>query len=267
MDKSNECLLIIPHFNNANELYESLGSIGQQEKIDVLIVDDGSTQKFNSNIAERSFVAQGHFFVINLKQNCGIEYALNEGLRFALKHDYELVARLDCGDLNACNRFSIQQTFLKKNPHVMLVGAWSHVVDTNGNNIYDFKHPIKYEEIRKKMYFNSVITHPTVMFRTSLINKVGMYPLNYPAAEDYAYFMTIVKNYEVQNIPEFLLNYVTDPNSISSKKRRIQVKSRIRVILDNFQFGYYPIVGLLMNIALLFLSRSFTDKLKSILSR
>ena len=97
-----------------------------------------------------------------------------------------------------------------------------------------------------------MFVHPTVIFRSKIIDKIGAYPTNYKAAEDYAYFFNIIKVYNAANYPESLLDYIVDPKSISSQKRKLQVKSRIRVILHNFYFGFYPIYGLIRNIALYF---------------
>ena len=65
---------------------------------------------------------------------------------------------------------------------------------------------------------------------------------------------------------EVLLNYVISPNSISSLKRKQQIKSRLKVILDHFYFGFYPIVGLLRNSLLLMTSRGFIVGVKKLLT-
>jgi hypothetical protein len=112
--------------------------------------------------------------------------------------------------------------------------------------------PAESKEIRNKMFLNSMFMHPSVMFRRDVIKNIGYYPVNYKAAEDYAYFFRIVKKYETANIQEFLLRYEINPHGISVSKRKQQVASRIRVILDNFYFGCYPIYGLIRNCIIYF---------------
>ena len=117
------------------------------------------------------------------------------------------------------------------------------------------------------MYLNSMFVHPSVVFRTSIVDSVGYYPTNFKAAEDYAYFFNIIKKYKSENLPEILLDYIVDENSISSTKRKLQVKSRIRIILKHFYLGYYPIIGLFRSIILYFVSRDLSNKIKKLFNK
>ncbi|MGH9877594.1 MAG: glycosyltransferase, partial [Nitrososphaerales archaeon] len=99
---------------------------------------------------------------------------------------------------------------------------------------------------------------PSVMFRSQLVQDIGLYPLDTPAAEDYAFFFKIIKKYKAQNIPESLVDCIMDPDGISTKKRKIQIKSRISIILKNFEFNPYAIYGLLRSCALLYTPRGLT---------
>ena len=107
--------------------------------------------------------------------------------------------------------------------------------------------------------------HPTICFRSNVLKDIGYYPTAYPAAEDYAFFFKIVKKYETANYPEYLVNIEVNSYGISYVKRKMQVKSRIRVIIDNFYFGFYPIYGLVRNILLMFVPRGLTTFLKKLL--
>lgn len=73
----------------------------------------------------------------------------------------------------------------------------------------------------------------------------------------------MIKNNRVANIPEYLVECVVDPDGISGKQRKKQVLSRIQVILDNFYFGYYPIMGLIRSFILLIIPRKTLNVLKS----
>jgi hypothetical protein len=91
------------------------------------------------------------------------------------------------------------------------------------------------------------------MFRVAGIKKVGLYPTNFPAAEDYAYFFRFAKNFETANYQEALVTIQKDPNGISLQKRRQQLISRIKVILHNFEWNIYGVWGLIRAIAFLFI--------------
>lgn len=251
----NNVIILIPHFNNFKGLCDSIFSIEKEEKVDVLIVDDGSTtsqikesellkfQKFNGTIS----------FIYN-KENLGIEHVLNQGLKFILeKKVYKYIARLDCGDLCLENRFYLQEKYLKNHLQCKLVGSNAIAIDTNGKELYKTILPENSNTIKNKMYLNAMFLHPTVMFCSSIINEIGYYPTEYKAAEDYAFFFKIVQKYETHNIQKFLLKYEINTKGISLLKRNQQVSSRIQIIKDNFYFGFWPFYGLLRNYALRYL--------------
>ena len=263
----NKVCVLIPHYNDAGGLIASLKSIDHTEDVDLLVVDDGSSSPPNLSDLRDCFKANGKIKLIIKDRNEGIEHALNEGLKWIVLNKYEFVGRLDSGDLCIKDRFNKQVLFLENNSNISLVGGFAEYVNEKGNHLYFHKPPSDHFTITKKMYYNTMFIHPTVMFRTNIVSRVGYYPTDYPYAEDYAYFFRILKSYKTANLEEILIKYKVSDNSISSQKRRIQVKSRIRVILANFFLGWHPIVGLIRNTFLLFLSRDVTTFLKKILLR
>lgn len=258
-------ILLIPHFNNIEGLHRSLKSIDESEAIDVLIVDDGSKQSIDIHKLKQNHTHINDIFLIHLKENRGIETALNTGLNWIKSKNYEYIARLDAGDTCQSNRFKIQKQYLHEHPNVYLIGTWVNFVDMDDNTLFTLKVPTTHQEIKHKMFFNNMFIHPSVMFRSCVINNIGLYPHDYPALEDHAYFFDIVKQYQTANIPKALINYEMNPESISNMKRKIQVKSRIKLIKKHFYFGFYPIVGLIRSYILFFFPRDILTKLKQII--
>ncbi|MFD2917024.1 glycosyltransferase [Psychroserpens luteus] len=255
-------VIVMAHYNNPKGLEESITSIDEQINVDVIVVDDGSNSKPNEQLLNQIYkLGQIHFEYLD--QNSGVGIAANLGLALALKKGYELIGRFDCGDLFMKDKCLKQLNYLDKNKDVKLLGTWANVIDNHGEFLHELKHPTDYESIKKKMYLNSMFLNPSVIFYSEIINTVGNYPLKYKrASQDYAFFFKVIKKFKSENYPEVLMDYISDPNSISTKKRRLQVFNRIRVIFDNFYFGLYPIYGLIRNTALLFVSRSFTTAIK-----
>jgi hypothetical protein len=250
------------HYNNPKGLVESLASIDERIDIDILVIDDGSEHKPNEELLNQTYNS-GKIYFKYIEQNSGVGVAANLGLEIALKRGYELIGRFDCGDKFKKDKCLRQLNYLDKNKDVKLLGTWANVIDEHGNFLHELKPPTDYEVIKKKMYLNSMFLNPSVIFYSEIIHKVGNYPLKYRrASQDYAFFFNVIRDFKVENYPEILMDYVSDPNSISTKKRRLQVFNRIRVILDNFYFGFYPIYGFIRNVALLFVSRKFTTGLK-----
>lgn len=249
----NKVLVLIPHYNNIEGLLKSLKSIDADENSDVLIVDDGSTVVLDKDLISEQFKANGKILFKILEKNEGIESALNNGLKIAQANKYEYVARLDCGDICLGKRFQIQYQFLKENPGIKIVGSNVLAVDCDNKFLYAINLPLNHKDIEKKMYFNSMLIHPAIMFCTSIIETIGYYPTQYKSAEDYAFFFAILKKYKMANIKEYLTQIEINEKGISLQKRKQQVKSRIQIIKDNFYFGWYPIYGLFRNFILLIL--------------
>ena len=255
-----EIAVLIPHFNAIEALKKSIFSIDEDIDVDILIVDDGSSTKPKRE--DFKFYKYGKVSIIGFVKNRGIEHALNFGLKEIQKRNYSYVGRLDCADTCAKNRFTKQIKFLKANNNIYLLGSWVKFKDTNNRLLYTFEPPENHKRIRKKSFLNAMFIHPTVCFRLEILESIGYYPIDCPAAEDFAFFFKILNKYETANYPEYLVNVEIDPDGISGTKRKIQVKSRIQVVLDNFYFGFYPIYGLIRNLLLLFVSQKITTALK-----
>ena len=258
-------VILIAHYNNLEGLIKSLKSIDEPFDVDILVVDDGS--KIKPNLEElQSIYKNGKVFLELLPQNKGVGFAANHGLSLIQEMGYDLIGRLDCGDLNKKNKYKKQIDFLRENPNIKLVGTWADMVDEEGNYLYTLKHPTKHKVLKKKMYLNSMFVNPSVIFYTDILKTVGDYPYKYRrASQDYAFFFKVIKNFQVANIPEVALTYVIENNSISTQKRKLQVKHRIQIIWENFYFGFYPIYGLLRNSILYYVSRDNTTAIKKLL--
>lgn len=255
---NNKTIVLIPYYNNLKGLLNTLNSIDSSEVIDLLIIDDGSHEMLNLKILEENIHFKGNVLIKRLESNCGIEVALNYGLELIKtinKHNF--IARIDCGDL--CNglRFRIQQKFLENNNNIFLLGSNAIAIDVDGNEIYKTIFPEHHHQIKKRMFLNAMFLHPCVMFRIEVIYNVGKYPTKYKAAEDYAFFFSIVNQYTTHNLQDFLVKYEINPNGISLTKRKQQVISRIKIIIKHFYLGFWPIYGLFRNSLLLFMPNKF----------
>ncbi len=257
-------LVLIPHFNNLNGLHKSLSSISNQEPVDTLIVDDGSGKKQKPDQAtlQEKYPNINKIICINNDKNRGIEYVLNDGLKFAQEQNYEYIARLDCGDLCHPERFKLQKEFLDTYPNHYLVGCWVSFVNLDEQEVFQFKPETKTDNIKKKMPIANQFSHPAVMFRTKAIETVGYYPLNRKAAEDYAYFYNFVDYFETANIPKILLDYEINPGGISLQSRKKQIQTRLTIIKEHFKHTPHYYYGYLRNLVIYFLPYKLVESLK-----
>lgn len=246
----NDIAVLIPVHNNINGLIESLSSIDEENvNYDVVVVDDGSEPIVNlsAQLTRRHRVQ-----LLRLEKNQGIEAALNVGLTYIMKQRYRYVARLDAGDLCIENRLKKQRLFLEEHPESMLVGGNVRYLTQDREKLFDFIPPTTHAEIRRAMHFNSAFCHPAVMFRSDVFNIVGMYTDKYPAAEDYALFFKIARRMRVDNLDEFVLYKIDDIDSISNRRRRRQLLSRLQIqwkFFDFFEFASY--LGFLQTLLLM----------------
>lgn len=260
----NNVALLIPHYNNPEGLIKSINSIDDIQDIDVFVIDDGSEEeKIDEIKTNKFFKNNGQIFFFYLKQNQGIEHALNEGINQILQiNNYKYTARLDCGDLCEKDRFYKQRKFLDENLDVKLLGTNVKAQNQDGKFLYTLKFPQKHKDIKNKMYINAMFIHPTVMFVNEIFNEIGKYPTNYNAAEDFALFFKIVKKYKTANLAETLVTIEINEKGITKTKRKIQVLNRIRIIQNHFYFGFWPIYGLFRNYFLLVIPNSIIEKIK-----
>lgn len=261
-------VVLIPYFENPTGLARSLESIQPDEPCDVLVVDDGSTRyPINEDEARRHCTVRGTFRVIRLARNRGIEGALNEGLAWIQEAGYEFVARLDCGDRNRPGRIARQLRYLDDHPDVVLVGSRASYVDLDGVEQFVLPLPAEHDEIMAYLRNNSAFMHPSVIFRTSVLESTGLYPTGYPRAEDYALFWEMAKVGRVANIPEPLIDYELDPDSLSLSGRRQQLHSRLAIQRRNSDGSWAARRGIVRTRILLALPYDTALRIKSFLNR
>lgn len=260
-----EIAVLIPHYNCPDALIKSLKSIKEDLEVDVFVIDDGS--KNMPKAEDLHFYRNGKIFLDGYDKNKGIEYALNFGLKKIINLNYPYIARLDCADTCSENRFKYQLEYLKQHKNIDFIGSWVKFVNENNKLLYLLEMPKDHETIKNKSYFNAMFIHPTIFFRRKVIENVGYYPTNYPAAEDQAFFFKVLKKHTTANCDQYLVNVEVNSHGISSLRRKTQVKSRIKIIIDHFYFGYYPILGLIRNIILLIMPRKIIIKLKSLINK
>ncbi|MCX6175441.1 MAG: glycosyltransferase [Ignavibacteriales bacterium] len=257
-----EIAVLIPYFNHPDCLEKSLSSISGAEKVDVIIVDDGSSEKpLQRRLKEKySNIFSVEFITHDI--NKGLSYALNTGLEYILsKGTYKYVARLDVGDKCTWDRFKKQKSFLDLNPKISLVGSNAKMIDMEGKFLYIRKYPEADADIKKNMYVFSSFMHPTIMFRTNVLEEIGLYP--YEVCQDYAFLFKILKRYKAANLKEPLLEYEVNPIGFTyNKYRRLQIDG-LKVIWANFKLKYikYILIGTLKRIVCILLGPKIMMKI------
>lgn len=200
--------VLMPVYNAERYLREAIDSILAQsfKPFEFLIIDDGSTDRSASIIA--SYDDSRIRFHRN-ETNLGITASLNKGIALAT---CELIARMDADDVSHPQRLQKQFGYMKRNPECALLSTWARVVG-------DDKKFVRMERYRGNFYYYNLtfecwIYHPTVMFRKSAVEQVGMYSM--PYSEDYDLFWKMSTRFRIANICEPLVDYRLSSTSLNA---------------------------------------------------
>src|SRR5690606_19576279 len=243
-ENNTEIIVLLAHYNDNDRLKNAINSIKEPFAVDVLIVDDGSRVKPDLNELKTIYGNRGNLQIKYAKKNIGASKIRNWGIGLILQSPYQFIGIMDSDDTNKPNRFAKQLEYLKTNKHVALLGTWGDYFDVNDNFLFTLKHPISYEEIKKKMYLNSTFLHSSALYRREVAEKIGGYSEEYKkGGEDYDSMFRVIKKYQAENYPESLVNITVTESGLSSGKRFSQVLNRIKIIRKHFYFGFYPIFG------------------------
>jgi glycosyltransferase involved in cell wall biosynthesis len=244
--------LLIPCYDNFDGLLLSLRSIVYYpDRFIVLVVDDGSNVPVTSASIKLGIKIDFPLVVLRNEVNKGIADALNKGLQWIEEQNAaNYVARLDCGDVCAPDRFYKQMDFMRGHPEVGLLGSWCVFEDRSTSFSYQFKTPSSHIQIKAAMHFRNVFIHPTVVFETGLLKKVGHYPTGFEHAEDYAFFYKLIKITHSHILDQFLVTCEINDKGISLKNRPKQLISRAQIVMKYGTDPVLKIVGLLRVYAL-----------------
>jgi GT2 family glycosyltransferase len=228
--------VLLPCYNPPpQELADTLASLRKQSvPFRLYLVDDGSKTQTDYETAVAGIDAK----ILRLPNNLGITGAMNAGLAEILKGDYRYIARIDCGDMCAPNRFAKQIAYMDTHNDVGILGSAVefHLFDANGKLVGSKinSYPESHDGCVRKLYLNSSIIHPAMMIRRNVFEKLKGYSEDYPAAEDYdLLWRAKINGFKLANLPETLIIKEETPGSISQMRRRRQIYNRMRIQWHN----------------------------------
>ena len=216
--------VIMPVYNAEKYLIDAIDSILNQTFInfEFLIINDGSTDKSKEIIL--SYNDKRIRYVEN-ETNLKLIKTLNKGIGLA---NGKYIIRMDADDISMPNRFQEQFDFMELNQDVVLCGSFA---EKFGIDKGIFLVPSSDKEIRETFVVHSPFIHPSVIIRHSTVkeNKI-IYNDKYLHAEDYKFWLELLKIGKVHNIKKVLLRYRTSQDQISNKysKEQAYTSQKIR---------------------------------------
>ncbi len=149
--------------------------------------------------------------------NLGLTKSLNELLNIVLPLNYDYIARMDADDISHQDRFQKQVEFMDSNTSYELVGSSATLIDANSKNIGEKN--VRPEVHHKNLLRKCDIIHPSVLTRSSLFLKVGLYDEQYPKSQDYELWLRAsLFGIKMFNLSEKLLKFRYEPDTIIRRK-------------------------------------------------
>lgn len=219
--------LLMAVYNGEAFLDEALQSVRDQSfrEFEVIIVNDGSTDRTGA-IIEQWRTKDSRLRVLNQAHE-GLVSALNHGLELARG---EYVARMDADDVCVPERLAAQLAFMDAHPEVGISGTWIETFGTGPRIVR--KYPVEHDAIRSALLFESVLAHPSVMMRRSMLIETGLrYDSTRTHAEDYDLWVRAAEHTNLANVPSVLLRYRLHPSQVveTYESQKIASAQRVRI--------------------------------------
>ena len=204
--------VIMPVYNAEKFVGEAIESILQQTFTDfeLLIADDGSSDS-SKRIIETYANQDSRIRTFHNSKNEGKVKTTNR--LFELCRG-EFVTVHDGDDISLPNRFHLQVEFLDQNRDYVLVGCAFKSIIAGSKKVTEQFMETDSNIIRRKIKTTSQFHGPTVIFRKSIVPKVGGLYRYFMQGEDIDFTMRVTEKYLTSNLPEILYFYRILPDSL-----------------------------------------------------
>lgn len=232
--------IIIPTYNRVDYLKLTLESILNQtfKDFEIIVVDDGTADNLNEQLCTQF----DNVKYIKIENSGGPAKPRNVGIRKA-KGKY--LAFVDDDDIWFPNKLFAQVNILENNPDFGLVHGCCEVIDEKGvlqNRIIGRPGTpdVKHGDVKMKMMGNWMVIMPTSFMKKEIIDKVGFFNEDMPAAGEDAEFWarcSFEANFYYFDVP--LVQYRVHSGNISgSSAKYIQLPLYLkRVLLEVYNNG------------------------------
>ena len=182
--------VIIPTFNNARYLQESLTSIFNQTMPDfeLLLFDDASTDDTPELLQG---IKDPRLFVHRTEYNQGPGKCRNLGFQIARG---KFIALMDSDDISVENRLALQVDYMEKNPSITVCGG---KLELFGSAHGYYTYPEHHEDLKAKSLFHNPMGNPVVMLKGDYVRQHNIkFREDMTSCSDYDLWMRLAHCYE-----------------------------------------------------------------------
>ena len=224
--------VVMAVFNGERFLAEAVECVLNQTytNFQLLVINDGSTDRTTEIL--QNYMSDSRVIVVNEMENKGLAHVRNQALGLV---GTELLAWTDSDDRSLPNWLQAQLDYLDAHAEVDVVGCWMRYIDESGEIIPNkiWKTRAEHGAIAAEMLIGSPIPSTAVMLRVDSIKSIS-YNEKVVAAEDYAYWVSLLPVCHFANIQDFLVEYRQHTGQVSSSKRSIQIMDHLGVYAQQF---------------------------------
>lgn len=217
--------VLLPFRNAEAYLQQAIESVVSQSMTDweLVLVDDGSSDA-SASIAQQAKDAR---IRVVRGPGDGLVAALNEGLRHCRG---ELVARLDADDICLPCRLRAQADYFSANPETVLLGGHVTLIDAGGSTIGRWRLPCADRAIRRGLGKRTCFVHSTVMFKRTVVERVGGYRSSFPHAEDLDLWLRLAPLGPLANLRDVVVRYRIHGHQLSGNNIESQALSALAAL-------------------------------------
>ncbi|MHC5914064.1 MAG: glycosyltransferase [Nostoc sp.] len=216
---------------------------------EIHLIQDGSVSKTLEEIVKEYTETYPHIKHLLISQNMGLAHALNISI---LNSSSEYYARMDSDDIAHPERLSKQIDFLESNLDIDILGTWAFLFEDEfptGNCSIRIM-PVCNQEIHALFHYQNPLIHPSVMFRSSVFAKIGLYNIEFRSECDLELWARALKlRVGISNLSEPLL-YYRNTGVISRRSAALgqQIKARYQYNTLSLKLNILKVMSLLFRI-------------------
>lgn len=213
MDKTPRVSVVVPAYNAADTLGETLESVAAQtfRDFELVVVDDGSSDATLKVLLK--YAAKWPWLRWEHQQNTGVAAARNRAIELARG---EFIAFLDADDLWMPDKLSAQMEAFDRNPAAACV--YTDEIDFQPDRdmpktLFQDKRPARGNILRQLFPGNFVLTS-SLMVRKAAILEIGGFNPAHRVYEDLDLFMRLAERFEFDYVDRVMVRRRLLPHSL-----------------------------------------------------